>query len=44
MNEFYKRDLMMLPRYTSKCGKLFTFKAVSIMRFTLQTNTFDANE
>ena len=33
----------MLPRCTSKCRKLFTFKAVSIMRFTLQRNTFDAN-
>lgn len=36
MNKFYKHDLMMLPRYTSKCRKLFTFKAVSIMHVTLQ--------
>lgn len=35
MNKFYKHDLMMLPRYTRKCRKLFTFKAVSIMHVTL---------
>lgn len=30
----------MLPRYTSKCRKLFTFKAVSIMHVTLQRQSW----
>lgn len=40
MNKFYKHDLMMLPRYTSKCRELFTFKAVSIMHVTLHRQSW----
>lgn len=44
MNEFYKHDLMMLPRYTSKCIKLFTFKAASIMHVTAETVLMPMNK